>query len=145
MVDHSMNPEFSDASYELCYFLIKGRIFCYFFIAFKFNHLSSLFIFFFVIFVLRKRGSGNGANPMYQQPFLYWALTGPISQFFWFSNHPYSTLYISRTESTQLDNFRYKKALGMRFSLPIRKNLPVLHYIGFQLTDPLEKKKYRLT
>ena len=32
----------------------------------------------------------------------------------------------------------------MRFSLPIRKNLPVLHYIGFQLTDPLEKKNIGL-
>ena len=63
----SMNPEFSGASYE-CYFLIKARNFFYFFIAFKFNHPSSLFIrsfmwfnyflktsklFFFVIFVFQ--------------------------------------------------------------------------------------------
>ena len=46
MVDHSMNPEFSGASYELCSFLIKARNFIfYFWIAFKCNHLfSSLFI-----------------------------------------------------------------------------------------------------
>ena len=35
MVDHSMNPKFSGASYELCYFLIKARNFFYIFIAFK--------------------------------------------------------------------------------------------------------------
>ena len=45
MVDHSMNPEFSGASYDSCDFLIKARFFFfYIFTAFKFNHLSSLFI-----------------------------------------------------------------------------------------------------
>ena len=37
--------------------------------------------------------------------------------------------------------FDIERLLGNAFSLPIRKNLPVLDYIGFQHTEPLEKKK----